>query len=157
MLIRMMGNVAHLLYPRTRERATTVEGSAGVPPAATRHQQMGRIAHLSALLGRRNPLCPAVSMPMPSCLIWKRDDIHQAFMNNGCLLICRCRLVNGCFDSDKFNLIPALAHPDHSPQSTQRSQRCDRKEPKLVPLMIEQPRFLSPTPGRGGAPNCGDA
>jgi len=47
--IRKMGNVAHLLNPRTRERATTVEGSAGVPPAATRHQQMGIIAHLTTL------------------------------------------------------------------------------------------------------------
>jgi len=34
-----MGNVAHLLNPRTREFATTVE----------RHQQIGRIAHLTAI------------------------------------------------------------------------------------------------------------
>jgi len=69
--VRTMGNVAHLLNPRTRECVTmvegsagvppaatvegsagvppaaTVEGSAGVPPAATRHQQMGRIGHLT--------------------------------------------------------------------------------------------------------------
>jgi len=35
---RTMGNVAHLLNPRTREYATMVE----------RHQPMGRIAHLTA-------------------------------------------------------------------------------------------------------------
>jgi len=50
-----MGNDAHLLTPCTRECATTAEGSVGVPPAAIRYQQMGRIAHLTALTTPNSP------------------------------------------------------------------------------------------------------
>jgi len=73
---RTMGNVAHLLDPRTRECATTVEGSAGVPPAATRHQQMGRIAHLTASNPGWHDIRRVDRTPCTECHVGRRSHVE---------------------------------------------------------------------------------